>query len=103
MPLLAGAVHCTAVHAPVSLHTGFVFRGPWFSGRVKRDDLATIDAADLRAQRARVQVKLYELAPRVGVHPGELGAVLSGRRPLRAELALRISAALDAIATERRQ
>jgi DNA-binding transcriptional regulator YdaS (Cro superfamily) len=52
-------------------------------------------AADLRAGIARQMVPLYQLAPRVGLHPAHLGQVLRGKRPLSPELAERIRRALD--------
>jgi plasmid maintenance system antidote protein VapI len=56
---------------------------------------AAIDSAgDLRAEIARRQLVIYELAPQVGLHPAHLGQVLRGRRPLTAELEARIRAAL---------
>ena len=55
---------------------------------------ATDSASELRAEIARRQVVIYELAPKVGLHPAHLGQVLRGRRPLTAELEARIRAAL---------
>jgi plasmid maintenance system antidote protein VapI len=55
---------------------------------------ANDSASDLRAEIARRQLVIYELAPRVGLHPAHLGQVLRGRRPLTAELEARIRAAL---------
>jgi plasmid maintenance system antidote protein VapI len=58
-------------------------------------ETAASDAAsDLRAEIARRQLVIYELAPRVGLHPAHLGQILGGRRPLTAELEARIRAAL---------
>jgi hypothetical protein len=51
-------------------------------------------ASDLRAEIARRQLVIYELAPRVGLHPAHLGQVLRGRRPLSPDLAVRIREAL---------
>ena len=51
-------------------------------------------------ERARFQVPIYQLAPRVSMHPTDVGAVVNGRRPLRPDLAERIMAALDAIVQE---
>ena len=59
-----------------------------------REVLSPDHAADLRAEVARKMVRVYELAPRVGLHPAHLGQVLRGRRPLTPELAARIRAAL---------
>ena len=53
-------------------------------------------AADLRAEIARRQIRLYDLAALVGRHPAGLGQMLRGRRPLTPELAERIRQALDA-------
>ncbi len=45
---------------------------------------------DLRAEIARHQVNRYVLAGRVGVHPGRLGAMLNGKVPMPASVALRV-------------
>ena len=52
-------------------------------------------AGDLRAEIARRQLVIYEIAPKVGLHPAHLGQVLRGRRPLTPDLATRIRAALS--------
>jgi plasmid maintenance system antidote protein VapI len=52
-------------------------------------------AAELRAEIARLQVAIYRLAPRVGLHPSHLGQILRGRRPLPPDLAVRIREALS--------
>jgi plasmid maintenance system antidote protein VapI len=52
-------------------------------------------AMELRAEIARRMVPIYQLAPRVGLHPAHLGQVLRGRRPLTPDLATRIRAALS--------
>ena len=54
-----------------------------------------VEPADLRAQRARLQVPLFLLAADVRVHPGRLGMMLNERLPLPLELAARISEALN--------
>ena len=59
----------------------------------------TDPAAQLRALRALHRVRLYDLAPRVGVHPGRLGGMLNGKLPLPAELADGIAAAIEQEAT----
>ena len=59
-------------------------------------------AADLRSEVARQQLKRYEVAARVGMHPTRLAAFLNERLPLRPDLALRIQKALVSIASERR-
>ena len=57
--------------------------------------VAPVDSAqELRAELARRLVTIYELAPKVGLHPSHLGQVLRGRRPLTPEMAARIRAAL---------
>jgi plasmid maintenance system antidote protein VapI len=56
----------------------------------------TLDSAEeLRAEIARRMVPIYQLAPRVGLHPAHLGQVLRGRRTLTPDLAMRIRAALS--------
>jgi plasmid maintenance system antidote protein VapI len=58
-------------------------------------DAITVESArELRAEIARRQLVIYELAPKVGLHPAHLGQVLRGRRPLNPDLATRIRAAL---------
>jgi plasmid maintenance system antidote protein VapI len=59
-------------------------------------------AADLRAEVARHGVKIYELAPRVGLHPATLGQVLNERRPLTSDLADRIAGALRGLKHQER-
>jgi plasmid maintenance system antidote protein VapI len=56
--------------------------------------VAADSAGDLRAEIARRQLVIYELAPRVGLHPAHLGQVLRGRRAFTPDLATRIRAAL---------
>lgn len=51
-------------------------------------------ADDLRALVARQQVTRYQLAAKVGVHPGRLGQMLNGKLPLPTELAERLSEVL---------
>ena len=59
------------------------------------NDVLTADpAAELRAEMARRQLRIYDVAPRVGLHPSHLGQVLRGRRPLSPELAERIRQAI---------
>lgn len=50
----------------------------------------TPTAADLRAAIARHRLKLYIIAPRVGLHPANLSVVLNEHRPLSPELAQRL-------------
>jgi plasmid maintenance system antidote protein VapI len=56
--------------------------------------LTTPTAADLRAELARRRVKLYVIAPRVGMHPNNLSLVLQERRPLSPDLAGRLMRAI---------
>jgi hypothetical protein len=56
-------------------------------------------AADIRAELARHRLKLYLIAPRVGLHPNNLSLVLQERRPLSPHLAVRL---MRAIAEETR-
>ena len=53
-----------------------------------------VDPADLRAEIARKQRVLYELAADVKVHPGRLGAMLAGKIPLPDDIAKKIVANL---------
>ena len=52
--------------------------------------LTTPTAADLRAELARRRLKLYVIAPRVGMHPTNLSLVLQEHRPLSPDLAGRL-------------
>lgn len=70
----------------------YLKRGGTYVGT--RQNAAIESASDLRAEIARRQLVIYELAPHVGLHPAHLGQVLRGRRPLTAELEARIRAAL---------
>lgn len=56
-------------------------------------------AADIRAELARHRVKLYVIAPRVGLHPANLSGILQERRPMPPDLPERI---MRAIAEEAR-
>jgi plasmid maintenance system antidote protein VapI len=51
-------------------------------------------AADLRADIARAQIPIYQVAAVVRMHPMRLGMVLNEKRPLSPELAQRIHAAI---------
>lgn len=51
-------------------------------------------AADIRAELARRRLKLYRIAPRIGLHPNNLSLVLQERRPLSPDLAERIMRAI---------
>ncbi len=56
-----------------------------------------IDAgADLRAEIARHQLRLYELAGDIQCHPGRLGQMLRGALPLPPEVAERLRRAIEA-------
>ena len=55
-----------------------------------------ISAGDLRAARARHRVPLYKIAYRAGVHPSNLNALFMERAPLKAEVAEKIMAAIEA-------
>jgi len=50
---------------------------------------------DLRAERARAGVLLYEIAPKVGLNPHRLGEVFNGKAPLTPVLAERVLRAID--------
>jgi hypothetical protein len=54
----------------------------------------TPSADDLRADLARFDKRLYEIAPHVPMHPARLGQVLRGKLPLTPKLAARIHAAI---------
>ena len=49
---------------------------------------------DLRAEIARRQVRLYQLAGQIGVHPGRLGQMLNERLPMTDDVAARVEQAL---------
>ena len=51
--------------------------------------------ADFRARIARERALLYRLAADVGVWPGRLGQMLNERIPMPAEVAERLTTALD--------
>jgi plasmid maintenance system antidote protein VapI len=52
--------------------------------------LTTPTAADIRAELARRRLKLYVIAPRVGMHPANLSVILNEHRPLAPDLAERL-------------
>ena len=58
---------------------------------------STLSAADLRAERARLQVPIFILASSIGVHPYRLGQMLNERRALTSAMAVRIAKALREI------
>jgi plasmid maintenance system antidote protein VapI len=49
---------------------------------------------DLRAEIARRQVRLYQLASQIGVHPGRLGQMLNERISMPSDVADRVAQAL---------
>jgi transcriptional regulator with XRE-family HTH domain len=51
-------------------------------------------AADIRAELGRRQMKRYELASLIRMHPAHLGKILNGRLPLSEALLRRIMDAL---------
>lgn len=56
------------------------------------------DPADLRVEIARTGVRQYLVAEKVGVSEGQLSRLLTGRKPLSAELAARIKSAIAEVA-----
>jgi plasmid maintenance system antidote protein VapI len=52
-------------------------------------------AADFRALIAYHALRIYEFAPVVGLHPSRLSLVLHGRAPLTADLAERLTRAIE--------
>jgi len=58
----------------------------------------TPTAATLRAAIAARQLRIYEVAGRVGVHPARLGRMLKERSPLSPDLATRILDAVEGVA-----
>lgn len=52
-------------------------------------------AAELRGQIAVQRILIYELAPKVGLHPTRLGMLLNERAPLSPDVALRIQQAIQ--------
>jgi plasmid maintenance system antidote protein VapI len=45
---------------------------------------------ELRVQLFLSDLRLYEVAPRIGCHPGKLGRMLRGRIPMPADVAARL-------------
>jgi hypothetical protein len=66
------------------------------------ETMETPTPADLRADVARYQLFLYEIAPRVRMNPQRLGAFLCERIPMRPEMATKIASAIADAAAERR-
>ena len=58
---------------------------------------ANLTAADIRAELARRDVRVYQLAGIIRMHPRLLGRVLRKRAPLTAELAAKIAQAFNEI------
>jgi plasmid maintenance system antidote protein VapI len=52
------------------------------------------DPRDLRARIAWAGLRLYCLAPSVGLHPVKLGRILNGKEPLRPHVAERLERVL---------
>jgi plasmid maintenance system antidote protein VapI len=61
-----------------------------------------VTPADFRAEIARRRLRIYDLAPHVGMHPAKLGAVLNERAPLTPAIAARLTEAITASTPERR-
>jgi predicted urease superfamily metal-dependent hydrolase len=55
--------------------------------------------SDFRAELARQRIPLYRVAAGVGLHPSRLGAMLNERLPMPADVAERLSEALNRAAT----
>lgn len=55
-----------------------------------------ITAGDLRAARARHRVAIYKIAYRAEMHPANLSALFLERAPLKAGVAQKIMAAIEA-------
>ncbi len=63
-----------------------------------RDDSSpSVDRTDVRVAIVRADLKLHEFAAIVRIHPGYLGQVLRGHRPINASLAERILTALKTL------
>jgi plasmid maintenance system antidote protein VapI len=58
--------------------------------------------ADLRALLARTRLKIYEVAPDVGLHPATLGRMLNERIVMPADVAQRLEEVINKIHEERR-
>jgi plasmid maintenance system antidote protein VapI len=50
---------------------------------------------ELRVELILRDLRLYEVAPRIGCHPGKLGQMLRGRRPMPPEVVARLRRVLD--------
>ena len=59
-------------------------------------------AADLLALAARHRVRVWEVGYVVGLHPARVGLFLNERRPLQAEMAQRLQAAIESAAKRKR-
>jgi hypothetical protein len=56
--------------------------------------------ADLRGEMARKRVRIYEIAPAVGMSPTHIGRMLNERAPMTDKVRNGLVAALEAIAEE---
>ena len=59
------------------------------------------EGLELKIARIRARVRQYELARMVGMHPGVLSEIESGRRPISQERAQHLKRALDDVRRER--
>ena len=59
--------------------------------RAQQTEEAIMTPSDLRAEVARQQLRIYDLAPQVGVHPGRLGSMLRESLPMPTEVAERLT------------
>jgi hypothetical protein len=57
------------------------------------------DPRDLRARIAWAGLRIYQIAPAVGLHPCALGQMLNGHLPLRRDVAERIAWEIDQATT----
>jgi len=55
---------------------------------------AVMTPSDLRAEVARQQIRIYELAVLIGLHPGRLGSMLRESLPMPVEVAQRLTKVL---------
>ena len=62
-----------------------------------KDHSASVDRNDVRVAIVRADLNLHEFAALVRIHPGYLGQVLRGHRPINASLAERIQSALKTL------
>ena len=57
---------------------------------------------DLRAEIARKQIHLYQLAPAAGINPNRLGQMLNGKLELSMTIAERVVKALSTVNQEKK-